>query len=572
MIVQLKDVTFTYLHFGRPAIHDVNLELEPGSISALVGAVGSGKTTLLLTLDGLIPEAVPGVLEGSIIVDGTDVRKVQAVQMAEHMGLVFDDPSLQIVGLTVEEDMAFGPANLGLTALQIQERVAEGLQKVHLIGLNKRSPRKMSGGQQQLLAVGGVLAMHPRFVAMDEPVAMLDPVGKAEVLHSVQEMRDKLGLTVLISESGTDIESVCEFADKIWLMHKGKVVGSGRAGQVFADRALIEELKVKAPQVTRLAWEMGLKLPDGRVPTTTAEAYELVAPTLVGKRVTASLPAESQPSLGDPVVKVSGCCHTYPASPPVQALCGIELTIRRGEMVAILGQNGSGKTTLAYHLVGVLRPTNPDAVIEVDGVNVVKAPLEETIQHINYVFQNPANQLFCETFDAEVRYGPERLGLPKDEVDKRVLEALSAVGLEKLLKEDTVGISRAGEAMLSLASVLSMRPQILIVDEPTGGLDWESGNKVMQILADLNRQGRTIIIITHDMELAARYCGRLVVMKDGLVMMDGTPREVFSQPDKLRGARLYPPQITQLAQRLASFGMPADVLTVEEFLSLLPAT
>jgi energy-coupling factor transport system ATP-binding protein len=441
---------------------------------------------------------------------------------------------------------------------------------VHLTGLNKRSPRKMSGGQQQLLAVGGILAMHPHFVVMDEPVAMLDPVGKAEVLRSVREMRDKLGLTVLLSESGTDIESVCEFADAVVLMNKGTAVGHGRAGEVFADRALIEDLKIKAPQVTRLAWELGLKLPDGRVPTTTDEAYQLIAPKLQAQPVTAKLPADVAPKLGNPVVKVNGCFHTYPATPPVQALCGIDLTIRQGEMIAILGQNGSGKTTLAYHLVGVLKPTNPEAVIEVDGVNVVKAPLEETIQHINYVFQNPANQLFCETFGAEVRYGPERLGLPKDEVDRRVLEALSAVGLEKLVKEDTVGISRSGEALLSLASVLSMKPNVLIVDEPTGGLDWESGNKVMQILADLGRQGRTIAIITHDMELAARYCSRLVVMKDGLVIMDGTPREVFSQPEKLKEAWLNPPQITQLAQRLATYGMPADVLTVDEFLSLLP--
>jgi len=570
LIVSLGDVVFTYQHSQSPALNGITLNIGEGTIAALVGAVGAGKTTLLLTLNGQIPEFIPGHLAGDIVVDGVNSRDVEPAQMAEHVGLVFADPSLQIVGLTVEEDVAFGPGNLGLIASQIRERVGEALRRVRLDGFEKRNPRKLSGGEQQLLAVGGILAMRPRVVAMDEPVAMLDPMGKAMVLQAAKEMRDRFGITVFIGESGTDIESVCEFVDTVFLIDHGQVVAQGSPGEVFADRKLIEKARVKAPQVTRLAWELDLATDGGDIPTTLSQAYEGIVPLLRERPVsiTQRMP-EKQAVAGRPIIELSNVRHTYPVTPPVDALRGIDLIVREGEMVAILGQNGSGKTTLAYHLVGVLKCSNEDGVVKVDGLDVSTAPLQEIVQHINYVFQNPSNQLFCSTFGEEVGYGPQRLGLSEAEIRKRVQQSLKRVGMEDLEDADTVGISRAGESLLSLAAVLSMEPRILVVDEPTGGLDWDAGRRVMEILTDLNREGRTIIVITHDMELAALYCQRIIVLKEGQILMDGLPREVFSQPEVLRTSSLYPPQITQLAQRLGQYGMPSDVVTVEEFVRLM---
>jgi energy-coupling factor transport system ATP-binding protein len=240
------------------------------------------------------------------------------------------------------------------------------------------------------------------------------------------------------------------------------------------------------------------------------------------------------------------------------------LTIYEGEFVALIGQNGSGKTTLAYHLVGILKPSNPDAVVIVDGINVPRTPINEVIKHINYVFQNPRLQLFSETFGDEVAYGPKMMGLPKEEVEKRVEEALSLFGLERFKDSPQIGLTRKIETFLAAASIIAMKPKIIIFDEPTGRLDELSLNKFMEVLMELRKKGHTIIIITHDMELAA-LADRVVVMNQGQVLMQGHPKDVFSKSSLLEKVWLKPPQITQLAQKLGELGVPQDILTVEEF-------
>ena len=270
----------------------------------------------------------------------------------------------------------------------------------------------------------------------------------------------------------------------------------------------------------------------------------------------------------EPAIEIKNLHHVFPGDPPVYALKGINLTFSKGAFVALLGQNGSGKTTLAFHLVGAEKPTNKDASIMVNGVDVRKSPLSQVVRQINYLFQNPANQLFCQTFGQEVTFGPQALGSSPAEAMERGREALRKVGLEHLWDYYTLSVAKSLETLLSLASVLAMNPQVLIADEPTGGLDYATGEKVMEILLDLNRQGRTVIVITHDMELAAKYCRRVVVLRRGEVWMDGTPKEVFGQPERLSQTRLSPPQVTLLAQSLASYGFPQDVMSTEEFVSL----
>jgi len=570
--VILRNVYFTHLGASTPALKHIDLEIERGSITAIVGQVGAGKSTLLMTLNGLAPSVVPGKLEGEIIVAGQDLRGQDTVQMARYISLVFDDPVLQIVSLTVEEDVAFGPANLGLPREEVWERVHEALKRTRLEHFAKRNPRTLSGGEQQLLALAGVLAMRPRIVALDEPVAMLDPLGKAQMLSAVRELNEKYGTTVIITDSGTDIEAVCELADHMVLMNAGEIVAQGSPGEIFAQRDLVEEAKLKAPQVTRIAWQLNHQ-GSGSVPVTLEEGRKYIIRWLGQRAIKKTKPqATFEPPVTkeqEAVIIVNNLHHVFPVEPPVHALQGIDLTIRRGEMVALLGQNGSGKTTLSYHLVGVEKPTNKDAVVMVDGLDVVRAPLSEIVKHINYLFQNPANQLFCETFGEEVSFGPRQLGLPPDEIERRTRQALDKVGLGHLKDSYTFGILKSTETLLSLASVLAMDPQILIADEPTGGLDHAASEKVMQILTELNEQGRTIIFITHDMELAAKYAKRIVVMQEGKVSIDGTPRRVFTQTEALKAMWLYPPQVTRLAQSLQEYGFPPDILTVDEFIAFL---
>ncbi|MEW6229277.1 MAG: ATP-binding cassette domain-containing protein, partial [Bacillota bacterium] len=258
--IMLGNITFTYLNAEAPAIRDISLEVEAGSVTAILGPVGAGKSTLLRILNRLIPTVIPGRLQGEVVVAGKTARGSDVAQMSRYVNLVFDDPSLQIVGLTVEEDVAFGPANLGLPRDEIWQRVREALGKTRLVGFEKRNPRTLSGGEQQLLAMAGVLAMRPRVIALDEPSAMLDPLGKTQVLEAVRELNRRYGTTVVVADSGSDVEAVLEFADRAVLMHRGQVVADGTPQEVFSGRDVVEKTQMKPPQVTRLAWEVGWRL------------------------------------------------------------------------------------------------------------------------------------------------------------------------------------------------------------------------------------------------------------------------------------------------------------------------
>lgn len=574
----VRNLTVTYLRASEPAVRDVSFEVEKGKVVAFVGEVGAGKSTLFRSLNALIPTILPGRVEGEVIVAGQEVRGKETPYMAQFINLVFDDPALQIVSLTCEEDVAFGPANLNLPREEVWERVRVAMKRIGLSGFEKRNPRSMSGGEQQLLALAGILAMRPRIIALDEPIAMLDPVGKQQMLLAIRELKESYGATILIAESGTDIEAVCEFADEMVLMYEGRILASGTPGEIFAQRDAIAKSQLKVPQVARMALELAPSRVSREVPVTLEGAQRFLAPFLEpsGRNSVSATAAAAETSTpeappaasdGEPAVAVRNLHHVFPTDPPVHALKGIDLVINKGEFVALLGQNGSGKTTLAFHLVGAEKPTNPDASITVDGLDVIKSPLSKVVRRINYLFQNPANQLFCETFGKEVTFGPKALGMTQEEAERCAREALREVGLEEFWDYYTLSVDKSLETLLSVASVLAMDPQILIADEPTCGLDFATGEKVMGILAELNRRGRTIIVITHDMELAAKYASRVVVLKRGEIWMDGTPRDVFGQPERLAETRLSPPQITRMAQRLADYDFPPDVMSVGEFVS-----
>ncbi len=567
MPIEYSDVTFTYLNYDKPAVNDIKLKIQEGTLTALIGKLGAGKSTLLRMMNGLVPNHFPGYMTGKVLVDGVDTQTVEVPEMAKTLNMVFDDPVLQIVALTVYDDVMFGPANLGLPREEILKRVSEALNTTRLTGYESRNPRTLSGGEQQLLAMAGVLAMRPKYLVLDEPIAMLDPLGKQQVLGAVRKLHEETGLTVVIAESGTDIEPLMEFVDWAVIIDEGRIVAEGMPRELFSDIAMVKKAGLRVPQVTELAYSFG-NSNNGSVPVTLDEGVEFVKKLVVlPSSSKMEFVKEAQPEFAstERVVSVSNLWHTFPGPPSVDALQGINLEINKGEMVALLGQNGSGKTTLSFHLVGALKPTNKDASVRVAGLDVVNTPQFDVIQHVNYVFQNPANQLFNDTFEKEVKYGPERLGLAPEEIERRAKDVLEKVGLGHLWEQSTFDIPKSLETLLSLASVLSLDPEVLIIDEPTGGLDLETGRRVMDVLSELNQNNKTILIITHDMALASRYAKRVVVLHQGKILMDGPSHEVFAQPEILAKTMLEPPQITKLGQRLMDAGFPGDILTVEEF-------
>jgi energy-coupling factor transport system ATP-binding protein len=564
--IVIEDLTFNYLHSERQVLNNINLSIPRNKITALVGPVGAGKTTLLLSLNGLVPHYIPGMMSGNIYVNGEDISKFETEELAEWINMLFDDPVLQIVGLTVEEDVAFGPANLGFSREEVWERVHKSLEQMRLKGYEKRNPRQLSGGEMQLLAMAGVFAMQPNILVMDEPVAMLDPVGKKMVFDAIQKMNLDRGLTTIVTDSGADIEAICEFADHMVLMNLGEIVAQGSPEVLLSQRKLVEKTTLRVPQVTELFWD--IKSSEDQVPVRLQQAVDILkALDFIqypkARQVTMVEPQQSQSE--EVLVTAKNIKHTYPSTPPVDALKGVDLEIKRGEMVALLGQNGSGKTTLALHLVGILKPTNKDATIEVAEVDVVNTPLRETIQLINYVFQNPYNQLFNQTFGEEVEYGPKQLGLSPEEVDRRAIAALDAVGLLDLRNFYQASLTRSEATLLGLASVLSMDPKIVIADEPTKGLDEPTGRKVLEVLQERCMAGGAVLIITHDMELAARYATRVVVMSQGEILIDSTPLSVFANSEILTKAYLAPPQITRLAIELGVVEKHSLPLTPDEF-------
>jgi energy-coupling factor transport system ATP-binding protein len=570
MPVEYSDVTFTYLNYEKPAVSDIKLKIQEGTLTALIGSLGSGKSTLLRMMNGLVPNHFPGSMTGKVLVDGVDTQTVEVPVMAKTLNMVFDDPVLQIVALTVIDDIMFGPANLGLPKEEIVKRVIEALKTTRLTGYESRNPRTLSGGEQQLLAMAGVLAMRPKYLVLDEPIAMLDPLGKRQVLSAVRKLHEETGLTVVIAESGTDIESLMEFVDWVVILNGGRILAEGKPREIFSDETMVRKASLRMPQVTDLAFRLG-NTKNGSVPVTLEDGVEYVS-QLPSHQLSSKIEVikESKPESvsTEKAVSVSNLWHTFPGLPQVDALQGINLEINKGEMVALLGQNGSGKTTLSFHLVGALKPTNKDASVRVAGLDVINTPQFDIIQHVNYVFQNPANQLFNETFEKEVKYGPERLGLPPEEVERRAKDVLKKVGLGHLWEHSTFDISKSLETLLGLASVLSLDPEVLIIDEPTGGLDLETGQRVMETLRELNANNKTIIIITHDMALASRYTKRVVLLNHGKIILDGPTKEVFAQPEILAKTMLEPPQITRLGQRLTNAGYPADILTVDEFVNI----
>lgn len=559
-VITLENVVFTYKDNEEPTLKDISLSFPQNKTTALLGPVGAGKTTLLRTLNGIIPNFIPGVLEGTLIVDGLQVKNFTTEELATHINLLFDDPSLQIIGVTVEEDIAFGPQNLAVPRQEIWQRVSDVMDKMRLSGYEKRNTGRLSGGEMQLLAMAGSLAMKPRIIAMDEPVAMLDPVGKEMVFNAIRSLNQEKGITTIVAESGADIESVCEFADYAILMDHGQVVAQGLPEEIFADRKLMEQIGMRVPQVTKIFWNLGLS--EKKVPVRLKSAIES-APSL--EVVNELHPRDVSHSSKEILLEARNVKHTFDSFPPVKALRGVDLEVKRGEFMALIGQNGSGKSTFAYHLVGVLKPSNPDASITIGDHDVINEPIFETAKRINYVFQNPNNQLFNETFGEEVEYGLRMLGYDDDEIEKKGKDALAQVGLLDLRNYYLGTLSRSEAALLSLASVLSINPDIIIADEPTKGLDVFSSETLLNTLVEKCKKGGSVIMITHDMELVAKYATSVVVMAGGKIILRGDPHQVFSQIDILGEAKIHPPQTARFAMGL-NYWDKNPPLTTEELL------
>ena len=568
--VIIDHLTFTYAGASKPSLRDVSFEIKEGEFVAILGKTGAGKSSLLRVISGAIPHFYKGELKGEVRIDGLEPRSVSLSELAKHVGYVCEDPEIHIVSFTVEEDIAFGPINLNLPEHEVRRRIDFALEATKLKGLERRNPYHLSGGEKQSLAIAGVLALLPKIMALDEPTAMLDPLGKKRIYSIVKELNEKYRKTIIMA--GQEVEIIFEFIPRVLVLAEGEVIYDGSPRELVEERQILKRAGLRCPPVTELAWrlrEAGKW--DEPLPLTLREAHQQILNKMAHKakltKTVISKSAGLTRKHRQIAIKVRNLYHIYPDG--TRALNGVNIDIGRGEFVAIIGENGSGKTTLAMHIAGLLKPTNPDAEINVCGIDVTRAPMREIVKRVSYVFQNPDIQLFSRSVYEELSYGPRNLGIPKQEIDERVRNVLKMLELEQYTNMWPRELDRGKRLRVALGSLLTINPEILIVDEPTTGQDWEESRYLMNVLSNLNKKGLTVLFITHDMDLVAEFAHRAIVLHQGRIIADGPPSKVFYDPEALKKTDVEPPQIIRLTMELQRQGVPQYILTVHELYNYL---
>lgn len=551
--ISIEDFTFHYRGRKEPALQHIDAQAEDGTCIVIMGHGGAGKSTLCCALNGLIPGFFRGQVHGRVLIKGQDVSRRKVAEISRTVGLVLQDFEAQLFSTNVELEMAFGPENLCVLRDEIKRRVDRHLAFVGLEKLRRREPASLSGGQKQRLAIGSILTMEPEILVMDEPTTDLDPLGREEVLSVAKDVR-KSGRVLLIVDHEPE---TAEYADRIWLMREGKVVAKGKPRQILEDIPTLQSCGVKIPPMMHLFSAM--KWPGQ--PLTVKDAVILIEKEKWIRPRKLSLERAPGPGVaGAVVLQADRVSHVYPGH-QIQALRNVDLAIREGEFAAFLGQNGSGKTTLAKHFNGLLKPTSGEVLLK--GKPIGHYSHRDIARIVGYVFQNPDHQIFSKTVSDEVAFGLKMLGEDPKTIDRRVSEVLETVGLQGYEEKIPFAMTKGERQRLAVASVLAVRPQVLVLDEPTTGLDARQQQGLMEMLRRLNKEGHTIIIITHSMDVAAEYANRVIVLKDGSILLDGAARDVFSDEGSLRAASLRPPPLVQLSNWLGTRALTVDQMVEE---------
>ncbi len=553
------------------AIDGVDLEIEKGQFIAVLGHNGSGKSTFAKHINALL---IPG--GGTMWVGGRDTKDEDELwNIRQSAGMVFQNPDNQIIATVVEEDVGFGPENLGIPTKEIWQRVEDALRKVGMLEYRYSSPNKLSGGQKQRVAIAGVVAMKPECIVLDEPTAMLDPNGRKEVIRTVRDLQRQEKVTVILI---THYMEEVTNADYIYVMDKGKVVMQGKPAEIFSQVDLLKQYRLDVPQATAVADALIKKGFPVSAGTLTRQTLCQEICTLAEQRgiLQTDLPQEVfrehariRPE-GEPVLSLRGLNYVYSPGTAYEkhAMKDVSLDIWQGEFIGIIGHTGSGKSTLIQHLDGLIRATSGELYFEGNNIYEEGYSMKELRQQVGLVFQYPEHQLFEADVLSDVCFGPKNQGLSEEECKKRAKEALEMVGFpESLYSASPFDLSGGQKRRAAIAGVLAMRPKVLVLDEPTAGLDPKGRDDILDQIAFLQKTTHmTVILVSHSMEDVARYVDRIVVMNHGEKIFDDTPKQVFRHYKRLEEVGLAAPEVTYIMHELRDAGVPVstDITLVEE--------
>lgn len=561
-IAILDKVSYIYPNTKERVLKDISLTIRKGEFLGIVGATGAGKTTLCLALTGIVPQFYGGRFFGKIAIAGLDSLEHPVSELARHVGIVFEDPEVQITATSVENEIAFALENLCVPRAEILQRIPHVLASVRLAGFEKKNPQELSGGQKQRLAIAAALALKPALLILDEPTSQLDPIGAQEVFATVKALKDELGMAIVMVSHAA--EEMAEFCDRLALLSEGQLVAIGTPAEIYAQVDLLEQNQLRPPEVAQAFSQIqqkGIAIPN--IPVTLSSGINAIAGLRSHLQPTVP-PIFTPPFLksNSPILSVQNLYHTY--ADGTEAIKNVSLDIQQGEYVLIVGQNGAGKSTLVKHFLNLLQPTSGKVLV---GDRPTQAlSVSDLAQSIGYLAQNPDNQIFNTSVEKEVAFALPFLGYTSERIQQETERSLKAMQLWEQRHAHPLSLPKGERGRIVIAALLAMNPEIIIFDEPTTGQDYQGAASILEVSRQLHQMGKTVIVITHHLYLMPEYADRAIVMGKGTLLLDAPLRQAYHQTDLLKSTYLTPPQSVVLSQKLSEISdREYNSITATEF-------
>ena len=545
MILRFEGVSYRYPDADTWVLNGLNLTIRPGESVLVAGASGSGKSTFCRACIGLVPHFYHGEWFGRAWVDGLDTLDHPVYQLFRHAGLVFQNTDAQLFNQTVESELTYGLESLGMASDEIEKRLAWATKVAELTDLMDRPPHLLSGGEKQRVALGAILALRPRLLLLDEPFTHLDPEG-TENLRRILRMMKSEGIAILIVEHR--LHEIIGDVDRVIVFHQGKIAAEGPPHQVLAGE--ISDYGLNLPPLIRLFRDSGsiktpLSVDEAIGAINELKDQNLLPPSLIQFLEQGKNPHRPFPKPSDPIVEAEGIGFNYEGH---SVLRNVHFKLLRGECVALVGRNGAGKTTLIKHLNGLHKPHR--GFLKILGQDTRRKPVSELSRHVGFVWQNPNDQLFRHNVREEVLTGPKAL---RSYDPSWCDELFNRFGLVPLLDRSPFTLSEGQKKRVSFAAALAVKPELVVLDEPTAGQDESFRRELAKFINELRREERTIVLVTHDLEFAAEHANRWLALAEGQIVAEGSPEVLMSDSTVMGRAGLRPTQRFQLIQALKNF-------------------